>query len=119
MDRIDFVIVLGGDGTMLSAVTLVRNAGVPMLGINLGRLGFLNSIEKVHIAESIAKLVRGQYTVEDRSMIYLESNPAIFGDIPFALNDCTLLSVGHLFHDYGGTLSSMVIISTPIGPMAL
>lgn len=88
---IDVVMVLGGDGTMLAATTLVRGSGVPMLGINLGRLGFLASIEKCHIRQSVHLLAKGQYTIQDRSMIYLESHPHIFGDLPFALNDCTLL----------------------------
>lgn len=89
--RIDFVITMGGDGTMLNAVTLVRDSGVPLLGINLGRLGFLASIEKKYIAQSVEKLRRGQYLIEERVMLYLESHPELFGDIPFALNDCTLL----------------------------
>jgi NAD+ kinase len=89
--RIDFVITMGGDGTMLNAVTLVRDSGVPLLGINLGRLGFLASIEKRYIAQSVEKLRRGQYLIEERVMLYLESHPGLFGDIPFALNDCTLL----------------------------
>lgn len=89
--KIDFIIVLGGDGTMLNAVSLVRDSGVPMLGINLGRLGFLASIEKRLIEESIAKLRRGQFTIEERTTLYLESHPQLFGEIPFALNDFTLL----------------------------
>ncbi len=89
--RIDCIIVVGGDGTMLAAVTLVRDAGVPLLGINLGRLGFLASIEKKHIRQSVEKLRRGQYLLEERVMLYLESHPSLFGEMPFALNDCTLL----------------------------
>ena len=123
--NIDFVVVLGGDGTMLAATTLVRDAGVPMLGINLGRLGFLASIEKTHIRQSVEMLARGQYLVEDRTMIYLESNPPIFGDMPFALNDCTLLKRDtssmitiHAFLN-GDFLSSYwadgIIIATPTG----
>ncbi len=123
--RIDFVIVLGGDGTMLNAVTLIRDAGVPMLGINLGRMGFLSSIEKSHILESIQKLKRGQYTLHDRAMLYLESHPELFGDIPFALNDCTLLKRDtssmitiHTFLN-GDYLNSYwadgIIIATPTG----
>ena len=126
--RIDFVIVLGGDGTMLNAVTLVRNAGVPMLGINLGRLGFLASIEKHHIEQAIQKLVQGHYTVNERTMLYLESSPALFGEIPFALNDCTLLKRDtssmitiHTFLN-GDYLNSYwadgIIISTPTGSTA-
>ena len=123
--QIDCVIVLGGDGTMLNAVTLVRDSGVPMLGINLGRMGFLASIEKKHIRQSIAKLKRGQYTFQDRSMLYLESSPELFGDIPFALNDCTLLKRDtssmitiHAFLN-GDYLNSYwadgIIIATPTG----
>ncbi|MCB9314542.1 MAG: NAD kinase [Lewinellaceae bacterium] len=126
--RIDFVIVLGGDGTMLSAVTLVRDSGVPMLGINLGRLGFLASTEKQHIAGAIRKLVTGQYTIGERTMLYLESMPKLFGDIPFALNDCTLLKRDtssmitiHTFLN-GDYLNSYwadgIIIATPTGSTA-
>jgi NAD+ kinase len=123
--RIDVVIVLGGDGTMLQAVTLVRDSGVPMLGINLGRMGFLASIEKKLIRESILKLRRGQYTVEERAMLYLESHPHLFGETPYALNDCTLLkrdtSSMITIHAYinGDYLNSYwadgLIISTPTG----
>lgn len=123
--RIDFIIVMGGDGTMLAAVTLVRDAGVPMLGINLGRMGFLATTDKLHIRDSIQKLLSNQYVVLERSMIYLESNPPIFGEMPFALNDCTLLKRDtssmitiHTFLN-GDYLNSYwadgIIISTPTG----
>ncbi len=123
--NIDFVMVLGGDGTMLAATTLVRDSGVPMLGINLGRLGFLASIDKTHIRQSVEMLARGRYRIEERSTIYLESNPHIFGDMPFALNDCTLLKRDtssmitiHTFLN-GDYLSSYwadgLIIATPTG----
>jgi NAD+ kinase len=123
--RIDFVITMGGDGTMLNAVTLVRDAGVPLLGINLGRLGFLASIEKKYIRQSVEKLKRGQFLIEERVMLYLESHPEIFGDMPFALNDCTLLKRDtssmitiHTFLN-GDYLNSYwadgIIIATPTG----
>jgi len=126
--RIDCVIVLGGDGTMLYAVTVVRDSGVPMLGINLGRLGFLASIEKHLIEEAVQKLVQGHYTIAERSMLYLESVPSLFGDIPFALNDCTLLKRDtssmitiHTFLN-GDYLNSYwadgIVISTPTGSTA-
>lgn len=122
---IDFVVVLGGDGTMLSATTLVRDTGVPMLGINLGRLGFLASIDKHHIRQSIGMLAKGQYRIEERAMLYLESSPRLFGPIPFALNDCTLLKRDtssmitiHTFLN-GDFLTSYwadgIIIATPTG----
>ncbi|MFN4080973.1 MAG: NAD kinase [Saprospiraceae bacterium] len=89
--RITVVIVLGGDGSMLQAITLVRDSGAPMLGINLGRLGFLASTEKNKIAQAVRCLSRNQYSIEERSMLYLESTPSLFGDFPIALNDFTLL----------------------------
>lgn len=123
--NIDFVMVLGGDGTMLAATTLVRNSGVPMLGINLGRLGFLASIDKNHIRQSVGMLAKGQYLIDERTTIYLESSPHIFGEMPFALNDCTLLKRDtssmitiHTFLN-GDYLSSYwadgIIIATPTG----
>ena len=123
--RIDFVIVMGGDGTMLAAVTLVRDSGIPMLGINLGRMGFLATIDKAHIKDSVRKLVSNQFVVLERSMIYLESSPSLFGEMPFALNDCTLLKRDtssmitiHTFIN-GDYLNSYwadgIIIATPTG----
>jgi NAD+ kinase len=123
--RIDFVITLGGDGTMLNAVTLVRDAGVPMLGINLGRMGFLACVEKNHIQACVRQLRQGHYSLQERSTLYLESKPALFGDIPFALNDCTLLKrdtssmiIIHTFLN-GDYLNSYwadgIIIATPTG----
>jgi NAD+ kinase len=88
---IDFVLSLGGDGTVLSAVTEVRDAQVPILGINLGRLGFLASVGKKRINEAIDSLLSGNYMVEDRKLLQLESNSPLFGATPFALNDFTLL----------------------------
>ncbi len=123
--KFDFFITMGGDGTILEALTHVRDSGVPIVGINLGRLGFLASIEKKRIKEAIILLGRGMYRIEERKMLYLESNLSIFGDIPFALNDCTLLKRDtssmitiHTFIN-GGYLNSYwadgIIIATPTG----
>lgn len=87
----DFVITLGGDGTILAAATLVRDSGVPILGINLGRLGFLATVGKEQIMQAVALLVKGEYSVVERSTMRLESDPPLFGETPFALNDFTIL----------------------------
>lgn len=123
--RFDFFITLGGDGTILDAFTYVRGSEVPIVGINLGRLGFLASIEKKRIREAVGLLKRGMYTIEERGSIYLESNFPLFGDTPFALNDCTLLkrdtSSMITVHTYinGAYLNSYwadgVIVATPTG----
>ena len=123
--KLDFFLTLGGDGTILSAATHIRNSGVPIVGINLGRLGFLASIEKKRIREALQLLKRGIYRVDERSMLYLESNLPIFGEIRFALNDCTLLKRDtssmitiHTFIN-GSYLNSYwadgIIIATPTG----
>lgn len=87
----DFVITLGGDGTILAAATLVRESGVPILGINLGRLGFLATVGKDQIIQAVELLMKGEYTVVGRSTMRLESDPPLFGETPFALNDFTIL----------------------------
>ena len=123
--KFDFIITLGGDGTILNATTEVRDSNVPILGINLGRMGFLADIEKSKIGDAINLLERGQYTIEERTMLYLESSHPVFGDIRFALNDCTLLkrdsSSMIIVHTYinGAYLNSYwadgIIVATPTG----
>ena len=121
----DFVITLGGDGTILSAATFVKDSNVPVLGINLGRLGFLASIEKSSIEGAIALLVEGRFSIESRSLIYLESSQSLFGGDNFALNDFTILkrdtSSMISIHTYvnGAYLNTYwadgVILATPTG----
>ncbi len=123
--RFDCVIALGGDGTMLAATSEVRDSNVPIMGINLGRLGFLASIEKRRIREAIDLLKKGRFTLDERYLLHLDSNMPLFGDMPFALNDCTLLkrdtSSMITIHTYinGGYLNTYwadgVIIATSTG----
>ncbi len=84
---IDYLISLGGDGTMLDAVTLVKDKGIPILGINFGRLGFLANINKEELPFAVDALINQTLVVDKRSLIHLESNPLIFDDAPFALNE--------------------------------
>lgn len=84
------MVTLGGDGTILAGVTHVARKGIPILGINLGRLGFLASTDARKIDLSIDALYNGLYRIEERTMLSLESNPDVFGDANFALNDFTL-----------------------------
>lgn len=91
MREFDYMITLGGDGTILAAVTHIRDQGVPILGINLGRLGFMAVVSKENITEAINLLVRGRFYIGERRTLHLNSEPALFGDLPFALNDFTLL----------------------------
>ena len=121
----DVVITMGGDGTILQAITLIRNTGVPILGINLGRLGFLASVEKKLIRKTVQYLMAGTYQIVERAMLHLECNLPLFGTFPYALNDFTLnkrdTSSMITIHTYinGVLLNSYwadgIIISTPTG----
>ena len=123
--QIDIVITLGGDGTILKAVTLIGEREIPVLGINLGRMGFLATIENRLLSQAISKLARGMYSIENRTMLYLETDREIFQGMRFALNDFTLhkrdTSSMITIHTYinGDYLTSYwadgLIVSTPTG----
>jgi NAD+ kinase len=90
-DTVDFMISLGGDGTLLDTVTLVKDKGIPVLGINYGRLGFLANIGKGELQTAVEALVNGKYVIDKRTLIHLDANIPLFGDTPYALNECTIL----------------------------
>lgn len=87
---IDCLISLGGDGTMLDTVTLVRDTGIPVLGINYGRLGFLANIGRDEINSAVEALVDRKYVLDKRTLLHLDANLPLFGDVPYALNEFTL-----------------------------
>ena len=101
--KVDVVITLGGDGTILKAVTLIQDKKIPILGINMGRLGFLASIENKFAAKAIHQLAKGMYSIDKRTMLYLETSDPIFDGNRFALNDFTL---------HKRDTSSMMVIRT-------
>ena len=84
---IDFLISLGGDGTLLDTVTLVRNKNIPVLGINFGRLGFLASMGHEEIQTAIRALIERTFVVDKRSLIHLDANKTLFNDMPYGLNE--------------------------------
>ena len=86
----DVLISLGGDGTLLDTLALVRDNGIPVIGINFGRLGFLASINKNEIKNAIEALVHKNYTLDKRTLLHVASKHNLFGDENFALNDITI-----------------------------
>jgi NAD+ kinase len=86
-DEIDFIISLGGDGTLLDTVTLVRNKKIPIVGINFGRLGFLASIGREEVENAVQSLVKRTSIIDKRTMIHLDANIPLFGHVPYALNE--------------------------------
>ncbi len=86
----DCLISLGGDGTLLDTVTLVRDKSIPLLGINFGRLGFLASIGKEDLESAVASLVKHTYVTDERTLLHLDSNEPLFGETPYALNELAI-----------------------------
>lgn len=86
-EEIDFVISLGGDGTLLDTVTLVKNKRIPVVGINFGRLGFLAGIGRDEMVTAVKALARRSYLIDRRTLIHLDSNIPLFNDVPYALNE--------------------------------
>lgn len=89
--RPDFGISLGGDGTALQSVSWIVRSQAPILGINIGRLGFLTGAEINELPQMLDAIFTGKYIVEHRSMIQLQSQKNYFSDFPHALNDFTIL----------------------------
>lgn len=87
---IDCLISLGGDGTLLDTVTLVKDSGIPVLGINYGRLGFLASIGREDLNLAINALVQRKYVLDSRTLLHLDANITLFGNTAYALNEFTL-----------------------------
>jgi len=88
----DLFFSLGGDGTILRAVTYIRDLGIPVLGINTGRLGFLANIQKNTIEESIELLVAKKYKIQERTLLSIKTSPTVkeFDELSFALNEITI-----------------------------
>lgn len=88
---LDFVFSVGGDGTLLETITHVGESGIPVLGINTGRLGFLATTAKDEISAAVRGIETGDYELEPRSLIQLMTNNSPFGQLNFALNEFAIL----------------------------
>lgn len=87
----DFVVSMGGDGTFLEAASRVGGKGIPLLGINTGRMGFLADVSAGEIDRAIAQLYEGRYTVEPRTVLQLDYSTGRPEGYPFALNEIAVL----------------------------
>jgi NAD+ kinase len=86
-DSFDCLISLGGDGTLLDTVTLIRDKNIPVLGVNFGRLGFLASLGKEDIQTAVTALIERTFVIEKRTLIHLDADTKLFGETPYALNE--------------------------------
>ena len=89
-EGVDLFISVGGDGTILDAVTLIRDTEIPIIGVNTGRLGFLADVAKDQIPKTIKQLVNNHFSIDQRTLIRLETEQPIFGDLNFALNEVAI-----------------------------
>jgi len=90
-EDIEHIISLGGDGTLLDTIALIRNKKIAVMGINFGRLGFLASIGKEQVDLAVRSLANRTYVEDHRTLIHLDANIPLFGEVPYALNEFTLL----------------------------
>nr|WP_121273901.1 NAD kinase [Pedobacter schmidteae] len=124
----EVLVSLGGDGTLLDTLSLVRDSGIPVIGINFGRLGFLASINKDEIRTAIEALMNKEYALDKRTLLNLESTYDLFGEENFALNDITIHrrdnSAMMIIHAYmnnefvNSYWADGLIIATPTGSTA-
>jgi len=128
-ETIDLAVVVGGDGTMLHVARSLASYALPMIGINLGRLGFLTDLSADRMHEGMDELLRGEFTVEERIMLQVQiSNGRDNLNESVALNDVTLSkgNTGRMIEfdthvnsePVGRTRGDGVIISTPTGSTA-
>ena len=126
--RADILFSIGGDGTMLHAVSLVGDAGIVLAGINMGRLGFLSSISKQQIMPALDAILAMDYKLDERTLLKLETPQGLFLPSNYALNEITvskakpmsMLSIqawvnGDLLNSY---YADGLIVSTPTGSTA-
>lgn len=89
-EDIEFIISLGGDGTLLDTVTLVRDKKISIMGINFGRLGFLASIGREEVRTAVKAIANRTYVEDRRTLIHLDASIPLFGKVPYGLNDFSI-----------------------------
>ena len=123
----DIMFSIGGDGTFLEAVSIVQNYGIPIVGINTGRLGFLADISPENIEESLSAILNGQYKVEHRSLVELDLINSPWEGFTCALNEVSIqkrYSTMITIHTYlddtylNSYWADGLIVSTPTGSTA-
>ena len=125
---VDYVISLGGDGTFLKAAGKVGPKQIPIIGVNMGRLGFLANVAPEEIRNVLDNVFEGEYEIEERAVIQLYADGKALGNCPFALNDIAILkrdnaSMISIKASVNGEylvtyLADGLVISTPTGSTA-
>ncbi len=129
-DNTKIFFTYGGDGTILRALTYIRDKGIPIFGINAGRLGFLATVQKEQLEKAVNAYFKGQYTISERNLVAIETKPEVpaLKDMNFALNELVvnrknttaMITVDtYLDDEYLSTYwADGLIIATPTGSTA-
>ncbi len=128
IENVDYLFSIGGDGTLLKAAAFIRDPKIPILGINTGRLGFLSNVSTEQIEDSIKSILIGDFDLDERTLLEIDTHDNPFRNENFALNEITLqkkdtssMVIIHAYLD-GEFLNSYwadgLIISTPTGSTA-
>ncbi len=122
------LVSVGGDGTLLDTLTIVKDSGVPVIGLNAGRLGFITSVSIDEFEEILLDIKEGKITCDERTLLKVETKRKIFGDFPYALNELTILKKDsasmisiacHLNGEFLNTYwADGIIVATPTGSTA-
>ncbi|MCB0480469.1 MAG: NAD kinase [Flavobacteriales bacterium] len=125
---VDAFVSIGGDGTILDSATLVKESLIPIIGINTGRVGFLSTLQMEDLSNYMPSILAGDFEVDSRDMIQLETKQRLFGDTNYALNEMvvhkkdtsSMISIHTYLNDeYMCTYwADGLIISTPTGSTA-
>ena len=90
LDETECIISLGGDGTLLDTITIVKDKDISIMGINFGRLGFLASIGREEMQTAVKAIAKRTYVVDKRTLIHLDADSPLFGNVPYALNEFSI-----------------------------
>ena len=125
LSGVRLMVSMGGDGTLLEAVSQVGARQIPVIGVNVGRLGFLATVSPSQIPDMVAALDSGNYRIGERTLVYIEYEHDLFEGIRFGLNDVTITKTDSssmiTVHAYlnGSFLNSYwadgLIVATPTG----
>ncbi|MFH1005383.1 MAG: NAD kinase [Bacteroidota bacterium] len=88
--KVEFLFSIGGDGTLLETITLVRDSNIPIIGINTGRLGFLSDVSQEEVELVVDAVINKKYSLDKRILLELETKQKVFGEENFALNDISV-----------------------------
>jgi len=90
-NKVDFLFSIGGDGTLLQSALLVGSSGIPVLGINMGRLGFLSGVSQENICQAVGNIFEKKYSIEQRTLVSFNNGQEYFGENNFGLNELTVI----------------------------